>query len=40
LKAGPEPLASRPAAWAMMITGFGLVGGTLRRRSVRFASVI
>jgi hypothetical protein len=28
-----------PASWAMMLTGFGLVGGTMRarRRSVRFA---
>ncbi|MFS0735425.1 PEPxxWA-CTERM sorting domain-containing protein [Sphingomonas sp. 1P06PA] len=24
-----------PAAWALMIGGFGLVGGTLRRRSIR-----
>lgn len=28
-----------PASWAMMITGFGLIGGTIRRRaSVDFAS--
>ena len=26
-----------PASWAMMLAGFGLVGGTLRRRRVAFA---
>lgn len=26
-----------PASWALMIAGFGLVGGTIRRRRVRFA---
>ncbi len=26
-----------PASWAMMLAGFGLVGGTLRRRRVVFA---
>jgi len=26
-----------PASWAMMLAGFGLVGGTLRRRSVKVA---
>lgn len=26
-----------PASWAMLITGFGLVGGSLRRRSKAFA---
>ena len=32
LNAVPEP-----ATWAMMITGFGLVGGAMRRRNVRTA---
>jgi hypothetical protein len=36
----PAPSVPEPATWAMTITGFGLVGGTLRRRSVRFASAI
>ncbi|MFS0737260.1 PEPxxWA-CTERM sorting domain-containing protein [Sphingomonas sp. 1P06PA] len=27
-----------PAAWALMIGGFGLVGGAMRRRSVRLAT--
>jgi hypothetical protein len=26
-----------PASWALMITGFGLTGGVLRRRAVRVA---
>jgi hypothetical protein len=30
--AGPVP---EPASWAMMIAGFGLVGGAMRRRTVR-----
>ena len=29
-----------PATWAMMIGGFGLVGGALRRRSARTATVV
>ena len=29
--------APEPASWAMMITGFGLAGATLRRRTRRFA---
>ncbi len=32
--AGPVP---EPASWAMMIGGFGMVGGVLRRRRVAFA---
>ncbi|WP_374656097.1 PEPxxWA-CTERM sorting domain-containing protein [Phenylobacterium sp.] len=28
-----------PATWAMMIVGFGLVGATVRRRSLAFATV-
>jgi hypothetical protein len=36
-----EPLATpavpEPASWAMMIAGFGLVGGALRRRPVRLS---
>ncbi|TFU00447.1 PEP-CTERM sorting domain-containing protein [Polymorphobacter arshaanensis] len=27
-----------PASWAMMITGFGLIGGTLRRRRTTLAT--
>ncbi|AGH48501.1 MULTISPECIES: PEPxxWA-CTERM sorting domain-containing protein [Sphingomonadales] len=30
------PAVPEPASWAMMIAGFGLVGGTMRRRAVRF----
>jgi len=26
-----------PATWAMMIAGFGLVGGAMRRRSTKVA---
>jgi hypothetical protein len=26
-----------PASWALMISGFGLIGGTMRRRAMRFA---
>lgn len=33
----PPPAVPEPATWAMMIAGFGLVGGALRRRSGRFA---
>jgi hypothetical protein len=33
-KAGAVP---EPAAWAMMLTGFGLVGGALRRRNAKAA---
>jgi len=29
----PQPAVPEPASWAMMITGFGLVGGAMRRRS-------
>lgn len=31
------PAVPEPGTWALMILGFGLVGGALRRRSVRFA---
>ena len=31
------PAVPEPATWAMMIAGFGLVGASLRRRSVRIA---
>jgi len=31
------PAVPEPATWAMMITGFGLVGGAMRRRSARIA---
>lgn len=37
---GLTPAVPEPATWAMMIVGFGLVGGTMRRRhraTVRFA---
>ncbi|HWJ70962.1 MAG TPA: PEPxxWA-CTERM sorting domain-containing protein [Sphingobium sp.] len=34
---GPPPAVPEPASWAMMIIGFGLVGGTLRRRAMRTA---
>ncbi len=27
-----------PATWAMLVTGFGLVGATLRRRHQRYVS--
>ena len=27
-----------PAAWAMMLAGFGMIGSAMRRRNVRFAS--
>jgi hypothetical protein len=30
-----EPAVPEPATWAMMIAGFGLVGGALRRHSIR-----
>lgn len=33
----PPPGVPEPAAWAMMIAGLGLVGGALRRRSVKVA---
>ena len=35
----PPPGVPEPASWAMMIAGFGMVGGTMRRRarSVSFA---
>jgi hypothetical protein len=29
------PAVPEPATWAMMLTGFGLMGGVMRRRSVR-----
>jgi hypothetical protein len=29
------PAVPEPASWALMIGGFGLVGGTMRRRSVK-----
>ncbi len=34
---GPRPAVPEPATWAMMIIGFGLVGGTLRRRAMQTA---
>lgn len=30
----PAAAVPEPASWAMMIAGFGLVGGALRRRSL------
>lgn len=33
--AGPGPGVPEPATWAMMIIGFGAVGGALRRRPTR-----
>lgn len=35
----PVPSAPEPATWAMMVGGFGLIGGAMRRRraSVSFA---
>ncbi|HEU4968186.1 PEPxxWA-CTERM sorting domain-containing protein, partial [Sphingomonas sp.] len=38
--AGAIPSVPEPATWAMMIAGFGLIGGALRRRAratLRFA---
>jgi hypothetical protein len=35
LKAPPTSPVPEPAAWAMMIGGFGLAGGALRRRAAR-----
>jgi hypothetical protein len=32
---GDEGAVPEPASWAMMIAGFGLVGGALRRRTVK-----
>lgn len=29
------PAVPEPSAWAMMLTGFGLIGGAMRRRSVK-----
>ena len=29
---GPLGMVPEPAAWAMMILGFGLIGGAMRRR--------
>ena len=34
VNAGPGSAAPEPAAWALMLTGFGLVGGAMRRRQV------
>ena len=36
---GDAPIAAvpEPATWAMIIAGFGLVGGTMRRRSTKIA---
>jgi hypothetical protein len=34
---GTTPGVPEPATWAMMITGFGLVGVAMRRRSMAFA---
>lgn len=34
---GQATAVPEPASWAMMIAGFGLVGGALRRRDVRLA---
>lgn len=31
--AGATPAVPEPATWAMMIAGFGMIGGTLRRRN-------
>lgn len=33
----PPPGVPEPAAWALMLVGFGAVGGVLRRRSAAFA---
>lgn len=33
----PTPSVPEPAAWALMVAGFGLVGTSLRRRAVRTA---
>ncbi len=35
LTAGAVP---EPASWAMLITGFGLIGTTMRRRTARLAA--
>ena len=35
---GPGGVIPEPAAWAMLIAGFGLVGATLRRRRVALAA--
>ena len=32
------PVVPEPASWAMMIAGFGLVGGTMRRRATMVAA--
>jgi hypothetical protein len=38
-RANATPAVPEPASWAMMIAGFGLVGGAMRRRTtVRFAA--
>ena len=38
--ATPAPgVVPEPTSWAMMIAGFGMVGGTLRRRRVRVAFI-
>lgn len=31
---GPAPVVPEPATWAMMLAGFGLAGGMMRRRKV------
>lgn len=36
----PVPEVPEPASWALMITGFGLAGGALRRRRLRLGSVL
>ncbi|MBY0520051.1 MAG: PEPxxWA-CTERM sorting domain-containing protein, partial [Sphingomonas sp.] len=32
---GVTPAVPEPATWAMMIGGFGIVGGAMRRRSAK-----
>lgn len=39
LNFSPSAAVPEPAGWAMMISGFGLVGGALRRRSKPGASI-
>lgn len=37
LSANATGAVPEPATWAMMIAGFGMIGGTMRRRSVKIA---